>query len=182
MTPYKLFFDKPTLFECKLELDGADLNESTVRLIAENSKKSFVFKGNLDKKGNCSINIPKLRGFFENEDVGELTLEVIVEDSYFSPWKTPFVVETNKKLTVEVKETQPTQVKPVMKVTVKESVSQKPVAPIDRVIGELAKRRIDVSNILKAENKNTLYSLIETHIGPINKNPSIIQEIIKRIK
>ena len=47
--------------------------------------------------------IKKLKGLLEGNAKGEIKLEVIAEDTYFTPWKSEFVVEASKTLTVEVK-------------------------------------------------------------------------------
>lgn len=181
MDSYKVFLDKPVVFECKLELEGAEMNNASVRLIAETSKNNMMFKGKIDRSGNCSINIPKMKGLLEQSDIGELTLEVIVDDSYFSPWQKSFIVETSKKLTVEVKENTTTQQKPVMRVAVKETKAPAP-SKIDMIVSELKSKRITTDNILRPTNKTLLYGLIERHMGKMKPDSNIISEIVHKLK
>ena len=44
-----------------------------------------------------------MRGLLGEDDTGKMKLEVIAEDTYFLPWESDFVVDTNKKIKVEVK-------------------------------------------------------------------------------
>jgi hypothetical protein len=100
---YKLFTDKTELFECNIKLEGAKLKDSQARLIIESENVNLLFKGQITPEGKCLIPIKKLKGLLEGETKGEIKLEVIAEDTYFMPWKSEFVVEASKKLTVEVK-------------------------------------------------------------------------------
>ena len=100
---YKLFTDKTELFECNIKLEGASLKNSQARLIIESEDLNLLFKGKIDSTGKCTIPIRKLRGLLEGSTKGEIKLEVIADDTYFTPWKSQFTVEASKKLTVEIK-------------------------------------------------------------------------------
>jgi len=100
---YKLFTDKTELFECNIKLEGASLKNSQARLIIESEDINLLFKGQITPEGKCIIPIKKLKGLLEGNTKGEIKLEVIAEDTYFTPWKSEFVVEASRKLTVEVK-------------------------------------------------------------------------------
>ena len=99
---YKLFTDKTELFECDIKLQGASLNKSKARLVVETSEYSLLFKGTINSKGKCEIPIRKLKGLIDENTKGNIRLEVIAEDTYFTPWESDFEVETSKKVTVEV--------------------------------------------------------------------------------
>ena len=100
---YTLFTDKTELFECNIKLEGASLKNSQARLIIESEDINLLFKGQITQDGKCIIPIKKLKGLLEGSTKGEIKIEVIAEDTYFTPWKSEFVVEASKKLTVEVK-------------------------------------------------------------------------------
>jgi hypothetical protein len=100
---YTLFTDKTELFECNIKLEGASLKNSQARLIIESEDINLLFKGQITPEGKCLIPIKKLKGLLEGNTKGEIKLEVIAEDTYFTPWKSEFIVEASKKLTVEVK-------------------------------------------------------------------------------
>ena len=100
---YTLFTDKTELFECNIKLEGASLKNSQARLIIESEDINLLFKGQITQDGKCIIPIKKLKGLLEGSTKGEIKLEVIADDTYFTPWKSEFIVEASKKLTVEVK-------------------------------------------------------------------------------
>ena len=100
---YTLFTDKTELFECNIKLEGASLKNSQARLIIESEDINLLFKGQITTDGKCIIPIKKLKGLLEGSTKGEIKLEVIADDTYFTPWKSEFIVEASKKLIVEVK-------------------------------------------------------------------------------
>jgi len=100
---YKLFTDKTEIFECDIQLSGASLDKSSVRLIVESTDLNLLFKGKIDSTGKCTVPVKRLSGLLGETTRGTLRLEVIADDTYFTPWKSDFVVETSKKVVVEVK-------------------------------------------------------------------------------
>lgn len=121
---YKLHLDKNELFEASIELDGASLEETFARLIVETDKWNLIFEGNIDRKGNVEIPIKKLKSIFSDDTKGELKLEVVADDTYFTPWKDSFELLRSKTVTVEVKESNGGKKKlteSTPKVTVKEN-------------------------------------------------------------
>lgn len=132
---FQLFTDRQELFEAKIKIEGASLNESFCRLVIESNEWNLVFKGTIDKSGNCSIPIKKLRNVLPEGTKGTMKLEVIAEDTYFVPWESEFNVEVAKSVQVEVKQQTSTKSKVVME-TVKPQASAevvtktKPKTPI----------------------------------------------------
>ena len=58
----------------------------------------------LMKKEIVKSPIKKLKGLMsENTTTGDIKLEVIAEDTLIEPWQSDFIVDTAKKVTVEVK-------------------------------------------------------------------------------
>lgn len=100
---YKIFTDKTEVFECNIQLEGASVKKSQARLLIESDDLSLVFKGEISSDGKCKIPIKKLKGLLDENTQGNIKLEVIAEDTYFTPWESKFMVETSKKITVEVK-------------------------------------------------------------------------------
>ena len=117
---YKLFTDKSELFECDIKLEGASLSKSKARLVVETSDYSLLFNGNISSKGKCEIPIRKLKGLIDENTTGNIRLEVIAEDTYFTPWESDFEVDASKKVTVEVKPQ--TTKKPIVETKVKVKV------------------------------------------------------------
>jgi hypothetical protein len=100
---YKLFTDKSELFECDIKLEGASLSKSKARLVVETPDYSLLFNGTISKSGKCEIPIRKLKGLIDENTSGNIRLEVIAEDTFFTPWESDFEVDASKKVTVEVK-------------------------------------------------------------------------------
>ena len=134
---YKLFTDKTELFECNISLQGASLKKSKARLVVETQDYSLMFNGSISNGGKCEIPIRKLKGLIDEDTIGNIRLEVIAEDTFFTPWESDFEVETSKKVTVEVK-TQNTK-KPIIeaKAIVKENTNLYPKFIINKSLTDL---------------------------------------------
>ena len=150
---YKLFTDKTELFECSISLQGASLKKSKARLVVETPEYSLLFNGTISKGGKCKIPIRKLKGLIDENTTGNIRLEVIAEDTFFTPWQSDFEVETSKKVTVEVK-TQTTQ-KPILeaKATVKpQQVTKSEKDHVVNLFKLLIKEDINIDNISYIDN------------------------------
>ena len=100
---YILYTDKQEVFECSISLEGASVKNSQARLIVESDNLNLLFKGTIDSNGKCTVPIKKLKNLLEESTKGKIRLEVIADDTYFTPWESDFEVETARKVTVEVK-------------------------------------------------------------------------------
>ena len=162
---YKLFTDKNELFECNISLQGASLKESQARLVIETQDYSLLFNGSISKGGKCEIPIKKLKGLIDENTSGNIRLEVIAEDTYFTPWESDFEVETSKKVTVEVK-TQTTK-KPIVEAKVKVKVKNKKPTITEKqhvinLFKLLIKEDINVDNI--SYKRNALNNIVATYL------------------
>lgn len=99
---YTLYTDKSELFEAAVSISGASLNDTKCRLMIESALMCFVFNGTIDSTGACSIPIRSLAKFLPEGSTGKMKLEVIAENTLFVPWESDFIVDTDKKVTVEV--------------------------------------------------------------------------------
>ena len=172
---YKLFTDKSELFECDIKLQGASLKKSKARLVVETQDYSLMFNGSISTSGKCEIPIRKLKGLIDEETTGKIRLEVIAEDTFFTPWETDFEVETSKKITVEVKTQTPK--KPIIEAKVKITDSeQKHVINLFKL---LVKEDINIKNIQYKRNK--LNNIVATYLkeNAVNNNKKIIEGVLK---
>lgn len=159
---YKLYLDKNNLFECDIQLQGASIKNSFARIIVEGKEHSYVFNGEIDENGHCSVELNKLKDIFENNQTGTIKLEVVADDVYFSPWEDAYQTDLSKKIDVVVKE-QEEPTKPMISVSVKkqpilkesEKVIEKPKAPVKKtepiktVTKNTSETAIKVSDIKK---------------------------------
>ena len=176
---YKLFTDKAELFECSISLQGASLKKSKARLVVETQDYSLLFNGNISKSGKCEIPIKKLKGLIDEDTTGNIRLEVIAEDTFFTPWESDFEVETSKKVTVEVK-TQTTK-KPIVEAKVK--FKEKPTITekqhVINLFKLLIKEDINVDNI--SFKRNELNNIVATYLqeNTVKNTGKVIDGVLK---
>ena len=179
---YKLFTDKTELFECSISLQGASLKKSKARLVIETPEYSLLFNGSISKGGKCEIPIKKLKGLIDEDTKGNIRLEVIAEDTFFTPWESDFEVNASKKVTVEVK-TQTTK-KPIVEAKVEVKVkSKKPtITEKDHVMNLfklLIKDDINVDNI--SYKRNALNNIVATYLqeNRVKNTDKVIRGVLK---
>ena len=176
---YKLFTDKAELFECSISLQGASLKKSKARLVVETPEYSLLFKGKISKEGKCEIPIKKLKGLIDEDTKGNIRLEVIAEDTFFTPWESNFEVDTSKKVTVEVKSQ--TFKKPIVeaKVKIKEKITISEKQHIVNLFKLLIKENINIYNITIKRNK--LNNIVATYLkeNTIKNTNKVINGVLK---
>ena len=179
---YKLFTDKSELFECDIKLEGASLSKSKARLVVETSDYSLLFDGSISSNGKCEIPIRKLKGLIDENTTGNIRLEVIAEDTYFTPWESDFEVDASKKVTVEVKSQ--TTKKPIVetKVNVKVKDEKPTLTEKDHVINLfklLIKEDINVDNI--SFKRNELNNIVATYLkeNTVKNTGKVINGVLK---
>ncbi len=175
---YKLFTDKSELFECDIKLRGASLKKSKARLVVETQDYSLMFNGSISKGGKCEIPIRKLKGLIDEDTTGNIRLEVIAEDTFFTPWESDFEVETSKKVTVEVKSQ--TFKKPIVeaKVKITNSEQQHVVSLLKLLVNE----NINIKNISYKRNK--LNNIVATYLkeNTVKDTEKVINGVLKRLQ
>ena len=179
---YKLFTDKAELFECSIKLEGASLKKSKARLVVETPEYSLLFTGSISKGGKCEIPIKKLKGLIDEDTKGNIRLEVIAEDTFFTPWESKFEVDTSKKVTVEVKSQ--TTKKPIVETKVRVKVkNEKPTITekqhVINLFKLLIKEDINVDNI--SYKRNALNNIVATYLqeNPVKNTDKVINGVLK---
>ena len=180
---YKLYTDKQETFECDLFLEGADLKQSTARIIVESNDLTLMFKGEIDDKGNCKVPIKKLKGLMSENTTGNIKLEVIAEDTLIEPWQSDFIVDTTKKVTVEVKsqKTKP-QIKESTKPQVKVKSVKNYINPINEMVNTLIENKITIDKVL--QNKKKIATILKNYADTINYQggtQKFIKEVINKL-
>jgi hypothetical protein len=100
---YKVYADKSETFSCEIELEGANLKDTEVRLVLESDNWNLMFQGEIDINGKVTIPIRKLN-IFEEGTKGKIKMEVIAEGTVFTPWEDDFEVKMSKKVMVKFNE------------------------------------------------------------------------------
>ena len=175
---YKLFTDKSELFECDIKLQGASLKKSKARLVVETPDYALMFNGSISKGGKCEIPIRKLKGLIDEDTTGNIRLEVIAEDTFFTPWESDFEVETSKKVTVEVKSQ--TTKKPIVEAKVKVTTSEQ--QHVVNLLKLLIKEDINIKNISFKRNK--LNNIVATYLkeNTVKNTEKVISGVLKKLQ
>ena len=181
---YKLYTDKQETFECDLFLEGADLKESSARIVVESKDLTLMFKGEIDDKGNCKVPIKKLKGLMSENTTGDIKLEVIAEDTLIEPWQSDFIVDTAKKVTVEVKsqKDKKSQIKESTKPQVKIKSVKNYINPIDEMVNTLIENNITIDKVL--HNKKKIAPILKNYADTINYQggtQKFIKEVINKL-
>jgi len=195
---YTIYTDKSEDFKCKIAVEGSKLTETVARLVIETDDVSLLFEGKIDSDGLCTVPIKKIKKVFSEGDSGKMKLEVIAEDTFFSPWEDDYTVKTNKKVTVEMINPQNTIKESRVKVEVtpqpKQETTKKQVVVEkkqttkktnhSKIISEyLSKKGITISNI--AENKDGVAKVIKAYSNKNNvklNNSVLIDEILENLR
>jgi len=157
-----VYTDKTKLFECNVKVvneDGPPATSTKARLVLESKNWNLVFYGNVDDDGQCTIDISKLNILNEGEE-GTVRLEVVADDSFFTPWEDNFTVKKSKSVTVEVKE------KP------KENIllNNKPRVVVTQIPESTQKNiKEDIGSVIQKEISNSL-------------NEGSVQEAVRKLK
>lgn len=186
---YKIFLDKTKVFECDINIEGASLNESEVRLLLEVDDFMLAFKGKIDSAGNVKIPIQKLKGILKENQTGSISLEVIAEDTVFRPWKSEYQTDFSKKVEVKVNESimEQENVKPKITFTLKED--PKPVLNVAKDVNKILEILKQNKTNLKSLYDNPIVcdKLVETFckknlIDDLDQIREIKKELLNRIK
>lgn len=135
--------NKGEVFKCQLDIEGASVTETMVRLCLEfDDNKNFFFYGQVDKEGKCVIEVPKLKEL-ENKS-GKVVIEAVADSTYFKIYET----EVELKNSVEVKMTESSSF--LTKVT-----DKTPSVRINEIkVEKNVKKEEESTSVVKEEEKN----------------------------
>lgn len=169
---YKLYTDKSEDFKCKIGVEGTNLNETFARLVIESKGVNLMFEGKIDADGNCVVPIKKLKNLIPEGDSGKMKLEVIAEDTFFSPWEDDYTVDVSKKVTVEMVQ----EKEPIKENKIKVNV----ITPTKRTVKKTITEKKKVNS--KVNHGKALSETLTTKgvtLSNIDKNKIKISKIIK---
>lgn len=184
---YKLFTDKIENFEARIKLEGASLKKSSARLVVEAENFSLLFKGSIDENGNVKVPVRRLRGLLDENTNGAIRLEVIAEDTFFTPWESTFEVETAKSVKVEIKSQQANPITET-KTSVEIKSQAEPAKPtvsekvhVIAIMKMLIKEDISIENLhIKKDRLNNIIAeyVVKENIEENQKGP-VITKLLK---
>jgi hypothetical protein len=180
---YILNSDKSENFECKLCLEGADLQESEARLVINAKGINLLFEGEISEDGKCIVEVSGLKKVFPKETEGHMKLEVIAEgDTYFLPWEEDVIIKPSKQVkveTVSVGNKKPR--KPKMKVEVK----QPSVDHVEVLLSKIRKQGLTKSKLTENRKKYLpeIAKCIISYYKSVNQKPKdgLIKEIVRKL-
>lgn len=115
---YKLYTDRNENFECEVSVKNASLKGSLARLVVESADNiSLIFHGHIEGD-KCIVPVRRLKGILDENSRGKMHLEVVVEDTFFKPWESDFIVEEHTSVKVRVDEQTTKSAKPIVEVKV----------------------------------------------------------------
>ena len=180
---YKLFTDKTELFECDIKIEGASIKKSTARLVIETSDYSLMFNGKISESGRCEIPIRKLKGLIDESSKGNIRLEVIAEDTYFTPWKSEFDIKASKQVTVEVRsQNQPIlQENNVQVSNIKQMITGQEVTHVKNILKLLVRENINVNNLRVKKDRLNKIVATYTKYKPLTetKRREVVKGVLK---
>ena len=180
---YKLYTDKPELFECDIKIEGASLKKSTARLVVETSEYSLMFNGKISESGKCEIPIRKLKGLIDESSKGNIRLEVIAEDTYFTPWKSEFDIQSSKQVTVEVRSQNQSviQENKVQVSNVKQHITEQEVNHVKNILKLLVRENININNLHVKKDRINKIVATYTKYKPLTetKQRDVIKGVLK---
>ena len=180
---YKLYTDKQETFECDLYLEGASLKDSSARILVETKDLTLLFPGTITEDGNCKVPIKKLKGLLDEKSEGNIKLEVIAEDTLIEPWQSEFVVETAKKVTVELKgQGDKKPIKESSKPQVKIKNIKNDFNPINEIVRVLKENNMTLQKV--AKDKKRIVSILENYSNKIvykGGTKKFIREVIQKL-
>lgn len=100
---YVIHKDKAEDFECNVSIEGTSIGSTAARIILDTEYWNLVFYGEIKADGTCVVPIKKGIPFPEGTR-GEIRLEVLVDEQLFIGWRNKFILETSKKVNVQIKD------------------------------------------------------------------------------
>ncbi len=184
---YKLYTDKIENFEAVIKLEGASPSKSKARLVVEAENFSLLFEGKVNNNGKVSIPVRRLKGLLDEKTNGNIRLEVIAEDTFFTPWESKFEVDTSKKVTVEIK----SQSTPIIESTSKSKMQVKVMNEtvvttserehVINIVKLLVRENINLRNLtVKKDKLNNIIGeyITDNDITEVQRSP-VIEKVIK---
>jgi hypothetical protein len=174
---YTLYVDKAEDFKCNIGVEGANIKDTLARLVLESKDMNLLYEGTVSSDGSCTIPVKKLKNILEEGTTGKMKLEVIAEDTFFSPWEDDFTVKAKKQVKVEVMGSN----KPIVKETKINVTVNKPKAKTKPGHGKVIAQILEKKNItpLDFKTKSTeIGVLIENYMEKFNIPDSKLDDII----
>lgn len=163
---YTLYLDQKKEFNFELMVEGAAINKTQARLIINSDDISMIFKGTVNENGKLTITIPKLKNILTENQTGNMVLEVIAEDTYFTPWTEQYISKINTKTDLKTqndnKIINESEVRPsvTIKLNEQEVSTEDPI--FEQLVNTVKSKGINLDNL--TENIDEINKLVNKYI------------------
>jgi len=100
MSDIDLLLDEENELTFQLSIEGSRPAQAICRLAIDNKNMTLLFESKKSQSGEVEVTIPSLNHIL-NEGIYDMTLEVIVDDKYFTPLTLKGNFENSIKVTAE---------------------------------------------------------------------------------
>jgi hypothetical protein len=183
---YKLYTDRNENFECEVSVKNASLKGSLARLVVESADNiNLIFNGRIEGE-KCIVPVRRLKGILDENSRGKMHLELVVEDTYFKPWESDFVVEEHTSVKVKVNEQTTKSNKPIVEVKVPTPAKSVPskkqpnlTVPLKEISSLCSMFQLNKTNIRK--KKGEFSQLLREYFNSNSEYKNHKTEILTRI-
>jgi TusA-related sulfurtransferase len=154
---YKLLKDKNNEFQCEIRLEGAAAKDAKARLFLEADGCEYVFNGTIHAE-TCTIPLGKLKKYANLLESGKIRLEVVADDTLFVPYESDYQLEQEKRVTVEVKQPDATEKKPIVEVKVAQPQPAKPAVVAQPKVPAPIQKKDPINEIKTYFKNNTAFN------------------------
>lgn len=172
----KIYLDESKLFKCKLKVEGTTLSKSKCRLLVKSDDLTLMYEGKIHDNGQVEVSIPKLKKYIESKS-GMATLEVIADDTVFTPYTE--TIEFANKYVVEVVTEETSIKKPSIQLVAEPKSTNNFRKALAEVITEISKRKITGKNI--KEHSKTIVNIVNSKRMQYKLNIDFINYSIENI-
>lgn len=172
----KIYLDESKLFKCKLKVEGTTLSKSKCRLLVKSDDLTLMYEGKIHDNGEVEVSIPKLKKYIESKN-GMATLEVIADDTVFTPYTES--IEFTNKYVVEVVTEETSNKKPSIKLVTEPTKPNNFRKALAEIITEINNRKITNKNLV--EYSNTIVTIVNNKRKKYNLKADFINYSIENI-
>jgi len=179
---YLLHVDNPSDFKCNVQVEGAKISDTKVRLVIENTNLNLLFNGTIAENGDCIVPISNLKNILKNGSQGKIKLEIIADDTFFSPWEDNYSAKVDKRVTVEVNSSEKEKIVED-KLNVQILSIDTPINHAKKLSEILKKRGINKRDVVSHKKKVNI--IIETYIKKYKIKQSsgqLLSNMLKELK
>ena len=132
MDKITIYKNKGEVFECQFKIEGASIDETTVRLCLEfSNNKNMFFYGTIQEDGTCNLEIPVLKEIGNQQ--GKMIIEAIADATYFILYEAEVELKNSVEVSIVKKPTVESR-KPKTNIKLEQITPVKPEKKVEKVV------------------------------------------------